>query len=153
MGELYRSSSYSFVPGTTLKGEVLPFEPRLDFRGLLFFRILGERERELLETGLWLLWEWAEKIDYPPRPSVFFESFETIESRTFNILKVFEFLLPGVLIFYTGVFILLTGVKTFFFGVVIYPLTVFGGIPAKNYGDTDPVGDLGEAEPSDLSWA
>ena len=96
MGALYRSSSYSFVPGRTLKGEVLPWEPRVDLWGLLFFRMLGERER--LETGLWLLWERAEKIDYPPRPSVYFESFETIESRTFYILKVFEFLLPGVFI-------------------------------------------------------
>ena len=46
VGALYRSSSCFLLPGTTLKGEVLPCEPRADFRGLLFFfaeRMLGER--------------------------------------------------------------------------------------------------------------
>ena len=52
VGELYKSNSYSFVPGSTLKGEVLPWEPRADLWGLLFFKILGERERERFETGL-----------------------------------------------------------------------------------------------------
>jgi hypothetical protein len=89
------------VPGFTLNGEVFPLllgELLPDFLGLLAFLVedwmLGERDLGLIDP-----FDLGENIDCPPRPSVTLESLETIESRTFFIVKTLDFVLYGVFIF------------------------------------------------------